>query len=170
MRIAIISSIYKPTTPNATGGQEVWTANFASEIIKRNYLVDLYALSNSLHIEGRINLIELSDKGMDQRMNDEFFLKSDALQKDKIKLTYSIYAKAILSIKQKESYYDLVVDSSGVPLFTINWEQFNKPLFVIGHFPVNTLYTKIFTYLTLPKNVLTGKCPMTKSGLLNCSQ
>lgn len=151
MHFAFVSSICKPTHPNAKGGQEVWAASFLQEEIKRGHTFDLYAVKNSLDVPGKINLIAVLEKGKDEAKFDPFFEQSKNKKSDLDAFTYAAYSKIEVLLHQHT--YDAIIDSSGNPLLPMNADLFDVPVIVIGHFPVEKQYVKFFQYRKLPQNV-----------------
>lgn len=151
MHFAFVSSICKPTHPNAKGGQEVWAASFLQEEIKRDHTFDLYAVKGSIEVPGKINLISVLEKGKDEVKFDPFFEQSKNKKSDLDAFTYATYSK-VQSLLQKHTY-DAIIDSSGNPLLPLNADLFTVPIIVIGHFPVEKQYVKFFQYKKLPQNV-----------------
>lgn len=155
MKLAIINPIERPVLPNAAGGGESWTARMAIELVKRENTIDLYATSGSLERLPKIKLKSLIDRGTNQRSSDEFFKKRVGSNAESMltKFSATFATKALLAIKEKESNYDLVVDSSTDFIVSANWSFFQKPLVVIGHLPTSYSYIDIFNNIDLPENI-----------------
>ncbi len=145
MKVAIISSLYKPTQINAQGGQETWTALFTQELAKRNYQIDLYALANSIKATN-IKLIEIFNDSLEAIEKLDHNL---ALHIDRIRIAE--YGKVLPLVLSNS--YDVIIDSTGEINLGLQAGIIKIPIVVIGHFPVEKLYTYIFKYLRQPKNV-----------------
>lgn len=153
MKFAILSSISKPTQPNAAGGIEVWTANFLLAEGKQKRILDLYALKNSLNHPPLINLIEVNDKGIDGFKQEKFFLKSINKERDSSFFSTILKEKALLLLKKHEDQYDLIIDSSGDSTISLHGYFYKQPILVIGHFPVEFRNLYFFNFFPIPKNV-----------------
>jgi len=153
MHFAFISSFHKETTLHTQGGAQVWAAQFLLEEIKRNNTFDLFAVVNSIDIPGKINLKVALDPGVGDLPLNPFFANSKTLQRDLDAYSFKAAHKILLDLKENEDKYDMVIDSSGRPLIGINWEEFKKPMLVIGHSPVERQYVNLYNYFKLPKNI-----------------
>ncbi len=154
MHIAFIAPFYGETTLDAQGGAQVWASQFMNEAVKRGHTFDLYAVANSINEPGKINLVPTLQKGIKDIVQKPYFKNSKNLQKDKDAYAGIGGIKAILEIKQRENNYDLIIDSSGArPIFSASWNNFKKPLIVIGHDTVEAQYVSFFKFLPLPESV-----------------
>jgi|GEM_PF-836310 len=153
MNIAIIAPIYHPIKSYSVGGGEVWTLQFIREIAKKQgNSIDLFAVDGSLSTLNRCNLIPISKTSIREIEERNIIKNASNTYAESQKILFSILAKAFALIKQFEKKYDLVIDSSGKLVLSLNWDIFSIPLFVIGHNPVSHIYTKIFSEFQLPKN------------------
>lgn len=153
MRIGVIGSVSKPTRYDTAGGVEVWTSLFLLESIKRGHTFDLYALKDSLRLSDDINLIEVANQGVDEIKNSESFKKKHPREYDSASLLGIFFSRIMILIKENEQKYDIIVNSSGSPLFTVNWDLYRKPLLTIGHFAAFEPYVSYFEYFPLPPNI-----------------
>lgn len=152
MHIAFASSLLKKTEINSLGGGQVWSSNFLMEEIARGNTFDHFAVNGSLAVDNLIKLYPILDKGTDEYRKKEL-LPSDNIEKDVQKFSMAKYGNVLLQIKQKEDKYDLVIDSTGSNMFSMNWNFFHVPLIVIGHLPVSNRYVDFFRFNNLPNNV-----------------
>ncbi len=150
MKIALISSIGKPTTIDSHGGQEIWAAAFIMEAIKRGHLFDLYAVGNSINQPGSVNLISISEKEVDEIKKDPFFHNHNLSDIDRINTV--LWGKSAILLKENEDKYDLIIDSTGYILFSANAALYKKPVFIIGHFPAGQRHLAFLEYFGVPKN------------------
>lgn len=150
MKIAMISSISKPTTPDTHGGQEVWAASFINESVKRAHTFDLYAIKNSISIPNVVNLITIYEKGVDEIKKDEFFLNHTASDIDRV--NSALWGKSSILLKENEEKYDFIIDSSGYVLFSVNAGLYKKPVIIIGHFPATQRHLAFLKYFGISKN------------------
>ncbi len=142
-KIAIVSSLYKPTRIDAIGGQETWTAQFALGLAEKGYKIDLYALPGSIEGKG-IKLYPITDLSLDG-------IKKTNLKNKAFAIGEALYAK-VLTILIKNSY-PLVIDSSGSITIPLNSYLLKAPVIVIGHFPVNHPHVAIFQKFQQPQNL-----------------
>lgn len=152
MNIALISSFNKPTNINVKSGQEVWTAEFLKEAIRRDLTFDLYGIKGSIEVENKIRLIQILNEGMDEMMLDPFFQNRKEHQRDNDFIAAKTCIKLLLEIKEKQSEYDLVIESTGRALIGLSWGEHSKPLVIIGHAPVQRPYVNFYKYFPLPPN------------------
>lgn len=137
MKFAIVSGLAKPTTKEAKGGLEVWTANFIIEEAKRNKIIDLYAIKGSFE-NNNIKLIELLEKPLPDLYTESYFANTDVrAESKKAQFVATVYTRALQAIKENENSYDFVIDSCSYPSFTFNTSFVKKPVLLIGHFPVD---------------------------------
>lgn len=148
MKLAVISSLCKPTTPDARGGQEVWTAHFISEEARRGKLIDLFAVAGSLSGRG-IRLISVLPEGTDV-LKDKFD-KIDPAAHVASRIGTAAYARILSQVRA--GGYDCIVDSSGHEIFPLNAAFLNIPMIIIGHFPVTKLHLELFKHVDLAQNV-----------------
>ena len=154
MHIAFISPFYGETTSTATGGAQVWASEFMLEAIKRDHTFDLFAVKGSLSIPGKINLHITLEQGIKDVLSDPFIVSSPDAQKDKESYVTQGAINTLFAIKEKEETYDLIIDSSGArPLISSAWNNFTKPLIVIGHDAVIAQYARIYQFFPLPPHV-----------------
>lgn len=153
LKIAVLGSISKPTTLDAKGGVEVWTALFLSEAIQRGYTFDLYGIPGSIDIPGKIDLIKVFEKGADEIIHSEFLQDKPLRNDEKILIFDSLYARTLTMLKHNEDKYDLIIDSTGSPFFTITADEFVKPMLVIGHFGATKPYVKFMKIFPVSKNL-----------------
>lgn len=140
-KIALISSIFKPTQLDAIGGIEVWAAYFIQELVKNGYVIDLFALPKSIKSK-KVNLFVIANisRVLIDRLKIKIFKKRDEIER----IITALYSR-ILPILVYNNY-DLIIDSSGQINFSLNSDCIKKPIIVIGHYPVNNLYTDIYKY------------------------
>jgi glycosyltransferase involved in cell wall biosynthesis len=152
MRIAVVTGVDKPTTLQSHGGTEVWTANFAVEIAKKGHRIDLYAAAGSVENEN-IRLISVTDKPLTSYYDHPYF-KDHPLEtaRRKEQLLASVYTKTLLTILEKQSSYDLLVDSIAYPSFSENCGFFRIPVLSIGHFPVDFSENFYRTFFSVSEN------------------
>lgn len=137
MRLAVISSIDKPTIPESKGGVEVWTAEFVAEEAKRGHTIDLYAIAGSITPPNG-SLIETLSQPLPVYYADVYFTSSpQELIRRKEQFMATIFTQTLLKVKEHETNYDVIIDSCSFPSFSLNTKFFKKPTVVIGHFPVN---------------------------------
>lgn len=153
MKFGVIGSIAKPTLPQTTGGMEVWTSLFLLESIKRGITFDLYALPGSLQTEGKINLVEISKKGIDEIRQDGSFSAKHPREYESTLLIDIYFSRMMVLLKEKQAEYDLIINSSVCPLFPINWDLYKAPLLTIGHFAAAEPYASYFEYFPLPPHI-----------------
>lgn len=152
MKYAVISSLTKPTNINTAGGQEVWTSRFLLELIKKDNIVDLYALDKSINLINKITLIKVVEKGLNEIKNSLFSYGSE-YEKDLSRYLSYAYARATLMIKKVENKYDIILDNSCNHIISTNADKFNKPLVVTCHFPSEKRYISFFKFLKYPNNL-----------------
>ncbi len=140
-RIAVVSSLYKPTRADAIGGQEVWTALFTEELGKRGYMIDLYGLPGSLSLPN-ISLIPIPHSSLDE-------VKSHTPQQ--VPEIRKKYYEEVLH-KLHEQKYDLIFDSTGDSTISSR-SDVKIPIVIIGHLPVNKPYLEQFHHVSQPENV-----------------
>lgn len=153
MKFGVIGSIAKPTRPEATGGIEVWTSLFLLESIKRGHVFDLYALKESLEIPNQIHLIKIAEKGIDEMKNDESFKTKHPQEYEKASLVDIYFSRVMVLLKEKQKEYDIIINNSLSPLFTVNWNLYQKPLITIGHFAAAEPYASFLEYFPVPPNI-----------------
>lgn len=153
MRLGVIGSVSKPTTCEQVGGVEVWTALFLLESIKRGYIFDLYALNGSLALPNQIHLLPIVAQGLDVIRNMPTFQQKHSREVDIHMLLSVLFSRIQVALKTHEAKYDIVINSSGSPLFPINWDLFGPPLVTVGHFNASEPYASFFEYFPLPNNV-----------------
>lgn len=155
MKFGIIGSVSKPTIYEATGGVEVWTAAFLHESAKREDTFDLYALSSSLSIPDKINLIPIAARGIDAIRNTTSFReKHSHCEYDSSSGLLGIFFSRISTyLKEYEDQYDIVINSSGSTFFPINWDLYRPPLVTVSHFNSSEPYVSYFEYFSLPPHV-----------------
>lgn len=149
----MIGSVSKPTRYETPGGVEVWTSLFLLESIKRGHVFDLYSLRDSLQIPNKINLITVSNKGVDEIKNSKSFGEKHQREYDSASLLGIFFSRITLLIKENEQSYDIVINSSGSPLLTVNWDFYKKPLLTIAHFAAFEPFVSYFEYFPLPNNI-----------------
>ncbi|HWO07504.1 MAG TPA: glycosyltransferase [Candidatus Paceibacterota bacterium] len=137
MNLAIVSRINRVTTVNAKGGSEVWTANFASEMARRQHRIDLYATAGSISMSG-VHLIPLTDRQLADYYTEPYLSVSppdDPTRQARYEERFAAtaYVRALVEILKRRDHYDVIVDSVGVPEFTFNSHAFEKPVIAIGH-------------------------------------
>lgn len=150
MKLALISSIGKPTTPNSHGGQEIWAATFMNESVSRGNIFDLYAIKDSINIPGSVNLITIYEKGVDEIKKDTFFQNHNLSDIDRVNTV--LWGKNAILLKENEVKYDFIIDSSGYILFSANAGLYKKPVIIIGHFPAEQRHLAFLKYFGVPKN------------------
>ncbi|MEK7557021.1 MAG: glycosyltransferase [Patescibacteria group bacterium] len=152
MKFGVIGSIAKPTHSEAMGGIEVWTALFLLESIKRGHVFDLFALKGSIEVTNQIRLIEVLKKGLDVIKNNPFFKSKSKLsgEHNGMLLMDVSFSRMMVLLKEKQQDYDIVINNSASPLFTVNWDLYQKPLLNIGHFSAAEPYVSYFDYFPLP--------------------
>jgi len=155
MKICFISTVQKITNVHSTGGQEVWGASFLTKSISINKHLsfDLLAPQGSINKPPKINLIPIIEKSLDELSNDEFFDEASSKNKDLYNYFVIAYIKAILHLKNNQSKYDLVIESSGNPFISTSWNEFKVPLLIIAHRPVEHRYIRFLQRFGLPNNV-----------------
>lgn len=154
MHIAFISPFYGETSTNTQGGAQVWAAQFILEAIKSGHTFDLFAVNGSLSIPEKVTLTVTLEKGIKDIMSDPYIVHSPDPQKDKESYVTQGAINTLFRIKEKEDEYDLIVDSSGArPLISSSWNNFKKPLVVIGHDAITAQYARIYQFLPLPPHV-----------------
>lgn len=152
MKILAVGSVSKPTTVDSTGGVEVWTASFLIESIKYGHTYDVIGLDGTLTVPGKIEVIHLFDKGIDELKKLDFF--SQPQREDSIGHLFATYfAKILLYLKENEHKYDLILNSSGSPLIPVNWNSFKKPLVTPVHFPSTEPAISFFNFFPIPSNI-----------------
>ncbi len=153
MKIALVSSISKPTHLESEGGIEVFNTNFILESIKKNIFFDLYAIGGSIENES-VKLIKVIPKPIENFLSDQYFLiPKDQKETKKIQFISTIYTRILSLIKKNENNYDLIIDSASYPNFTFNTFLFEKPVITIGHFSIDLnleYYSKNFQ---IPSNL-----------------
>ncbi len=150
MKIAFISSLFKPTDPYSRGGQESWAYSFITESVKRGHSFNVYATEKSTIPSPNVTVIPLT-KELDVVRTTPYF--ANVSSKELLKYLSTIYAGALLTLKSKQDQYDLVIDSTGTSYFSANWGTFSIPLITIGHFPTTNHSMGFFSFMPLPKNV-----------------
>jgi glycosyltransferase involved in cell wall biosynthesis len=154
MHIAFISPFYGETQVNSSGGAQVWAAQFMLEAIKRGHTFDHFAVKGSLEVPGKITLHATLDQGIKDVLSDPFIVNSSDGQKDKESYVTKGAINTLFAIKENEDQYDLIIDSSGArPLISSAWNNFKKPLIVIGHDAVTAQYVRIFQFFPLSPNI-----------------
>ncbi|MEK7533920.1 MAG: glycosyltransferase [Patescibacteria group bacterium] len=151
MHFACISTITKKTTPDVPSGQEIWTAKFILEEVKRGHTVDLFAVKGSLNVPGKIDLHPTLEKEFDQLKNEEYFRK---YQDKEIRYFFgAVFTKIALQLKKYESKYSFILDSSNYPPLPPNADQYQVPYIIVVHTPGNRKYVSFFEYFPYPKNL-----------------
>ncbi|TSC86169.1 MAG: glycosyltransferase [Parcubacteria group bacterium Gr01-1014_8] len=152
MKLAVVASIDKTTTPSSKGGMEVWTSNFVLESSKRGHHIDLYATEGSIHGE-RVRLIPSLDRPLNDYFSDEYFTENPGdFDKRKEKFMSTVYASLLKKVRDQEDGYDIIVDSVAYPSFSFNTNTFHKPVLTIGHFPVEFMLKFYVKTLGWPEN------------------
>lgn len=151
MHFACISTINKKTTPDVHSGQEIWTANFILEEVKRGHTVDLFAVKGSLNIPGKIDLHPTLEKGFDQLKDEAYFKKYQ--DKEKRYFFAAVFTKIALQLKKHESEYNFILDSSNYPPLPPNADQYEVPYIIVVHTPGNRKYVSFFEYFPYPRNL-----------------
>lgn len=144
-KIAIISSLNYPTNNNAPGGQEVWTADITLELARRGWNIDLFATRGSI-VEKNIRLQVITQTPLYALGKTHKELKKKLPDIRKV-----LYSKIVPQLISND--YDLILDSTREISFSLIGDLLKKPIIVIGHHPVDKLYTSIFKYLPQPANL-----------------
>lgn len=158
-RVAVLGSLFLPTTHEAKGGTEVWTALFLEQLVQKNYSVDLFACEGSLQIPGKITLHSFG-KPINILMNTYSYytqyVKNQSTYPPKeymLEHAISLSVRMQQEIIQNQQEYDFVIDNTGFAAVASNWDLFKKPVFVISHFGEVTPHISLFQLLPLPKNI-----------------
>lgn len=158
-RIAVIGSLFLPTTRDAKGGTEVWTALFLEQLVQKNYTVDLFACEGSIQIPDKITLHSFG-KPINTLMHTYSyytqFVKNQLLYPPKeymLEHAISISVRMQQLIIQNQEDYDFVIDNTGFAAVVSNWDFFKKPVFVISHFGEIAPYISLFQLIPLPQNI-----------------
>ena len=144
-KIAFVSSLFKPTQIDVIGGQETLTALLVQQLAKRDYDINLFALSHSLK-SNRVHLKIITDYSLDGLKNTH---QEVLPYLDKIKV--ALYGRILMELEKSND--QLIFDSSGDFSLSLSADKIKKPIIIIGHFPVINSYTSIFKYIKQPKNV-----------------
>jgi len=154
MKIAVLAPLYFPLKSHFAGGSEVWTAQFIEQSLQnKDTTIDLYAIEGSLSRPPRLTMIPLFKNGLNSIKQSSFIQELPDKEMESQKILYTMFAKALALLKENEEKYDLIIDSSGKFALSFNWSMFSKPLLVIGHNPVMSLYAHIYSALPLPPHV-----------------
>lgn len=153
MNIGLISVNNKPTSVLSEGGTEVFTANLATELIKRGNKVYIFGckgsyVENAHHIdctEGSRSDIEYT---LEKKKNT--IMSNDELQT----LYYVLCMRNIYFAKQYEKIIDIFHDNTSSPVIQSILDIIDKPIVSSLHMPVDKLrrYSITYKYL-LHKNV-----------------
>jgi len=121
MKVALVGPMDSPVSEDASGGTEIWTYNFAQQLVERGVDVSVYALSES-YFSGR--LISIASQ-------------KDILQKDgSISKTRHIFfsLKEMAQVVRDQSNYDLIHISVFSLIFYLPLiNLINKPIVVTLH-------------------------------------
>lgn len=157
--VAILGSLFKPTTYAASGGVEIWTANFLESFIHKRYTFDLYATEDSLHRPGKINLKAVT-KPIDTIVQNHPYFSSyiphHAQLPHKeylIDLGVSLSVRIMHELIKNADTYEFVIDNTGWSALSTNWDLFPKPVYIICHFNEIAPHISLFQILPIPKNV-----------------
>src|SRR3990167_8460494 len=126
-KIAVVSSLFKPTQIDVIGGQETLTALLVQQLAKRDYDINLFALSHSLK-SNRVHLKIITDYSLDELKN----MHPEVLPYlDKIKV--ALYGRILMELEKSND--QLIFDSSGDFSLSLSADKIKKPIIIIGHFP-----------------------------------
>lgn len=137
--VAVLGSFFLPTTPESTGGLEVWTALLLQELIKKGYTFGLYATEGSINIPGKINLTAITKPLYELGQTDPFFTEYVKKYGMLPPIEYMVDLSGAYSVEiqqellKKEDTYDFIIDTSWMAVVTPGWKAFQKPVFVICH-------------------------------------
>lgn len=137
--------------PDVPSGQEIWTAKFILEEVKRGNTVDLFAVKGSLNVPGKIDLHPTLEKGFDQLRNAEYFKQYQ--DKEMRYFFGAIYTKIALELRKHQAQYDFILDNSNYPPLPPNADQYDLPYIIVVHTPGNRKYVSFFEYFPYPKNL-----------------
>ena len=139
MKIAILSELNNTIKKDATAGTQIWTYDFAEELIRRGHHVTLFANSES----------KISDKIVKICSPKEINIGSE----DEIKSRNKFFiAKAVLEMIKRQNEFDLIhVSLFGMHYVLVFSDFIQKPIFVTMHgLAVSENFTKMI-FKTFPK-------------------
>ncbi len=155
MNIGLISSLSKPTTLETVGGTELFCALMAENLAKKGHKVFLFASAGSHIPEKLVEIVPVCRNSMmDIKKNFLEKYGRDITPEEKTKLSDSLEARLLLTIKQYENRVDVFHDNTSSPLTGSVSDLFSKPFVTTMHLPPQgyTGYYQLPPFITTPTN------------------
>ena len=155
MNIGLISSLSKPTTLETVGGTELFCALMAENLAKKGHKVYLFASAGSHIPEKLVEIVPVCQNSM-MDIKKQFLEKfgRDITPEEKTKLSDSLEARLLVTIKQFEDKVDVFHDNTSSPLTGSVSDLFSKPFVTTMHLPPQgyTGYYELPPFITKPTN------------------